>query len=163
MPDQPKELLSAHVRSDVPCPRIALAVDVLRRFGRLRFRATGGSMLPAIAPGDLLEFHRCSAEALRRNDVVLLRRNGGLVAHRVVAVGPGSLVTRGDALPANDAPWDPRDVMGRLVGHRRGHRHLHPGGRHWNRRQRISRWLLCRVPVTQALFHRIPALTAMVS
>lgn len=163
MQDQPQELLTTNTPLGTPCPRIALAGDVLRRFGGLRFRASGGSMLPAIAPGDLLEFRSCSATEVQGNDVVLLHRDHGLVAHRVVAISSTGLVTRGDALSADDAPWDPREVLGRLVGHERGHRRLHPGGRYWRRRQQWARWLLRRVPLTQALLQRMPSLTAFVS
>lgn len=163
MQDEPQELLTTKTPQHVPCQRIALAVDVLRRFGRLRFRAIGGSMLPAIAPGDLLEFRSCSAADLKNNDVALLKRKDGLVAHRVKAIGSRMVVTRGDALSADDAPWDPCEVIGLLIGHERGGRTLHPGGRHWNRRQHVTRWLLRRVPATQALLRRMPSLIALVS
>jgi len=63
-----------------------LAAQVLRSSGKLRFRATGASMMPAVWPGDLLEVRRHGVEEIEPGDVVLFQRGGGLTAHRVVEV-----------------------------------------------------------------------------
>ena len=54
-----------------------LAADVSRRFGVLRLRVTGFSMLPSIWPGDIACVSR--VDAYRPGDVVLFSRNGRLL------------------------------------------------------------------------------------
>ena len=61
-----------------------LFVETLLRFGEGKLAVTGASMLPAVWPGDVLEVRRQEAAGVRPGDVVLFRREGRLVAHRVV-------------------------------------------------------------------------------
>ena len=83
---QPQERVLTEPRSgDDPCARISLAQDTLQRFGRLRFRAMGSSMLPAIAAGDILTFRSATPGDLVPGQVVLIQDNGRLVAHRLLS------------------------------------------------------------------------------
>lgn len=143
------------------CARIELAQDTLRQFGFLRIRATGGSMLPAIAPGDLLTFRACAADEVEPGQILLVRRPERLVAHRMMERQAGALLTRGDALASPDAPVAAIDVLGVLIGQHRGGKSLHAGGRHWLRRQHAARWLIQRINLAHRLFARIPALAAL--
>ena len=61
-----------------------LAAEVLRSWGRLRLRATGASMLPAVWPGDVLSVRSQGVVEALPGDIVLFGREGRLVAHRVV-------------------------------------------------------------------------------
>jgi len=72
-----------------------LAADVIRRFGVLRLRVSGFSMLPSIWPGDIACVSR--VVAYRPGDVVLFSRKGRLFVHRVVEMSGGAVVTRGDS------------------------------------------------------------------
>ena len=67
-----------------------LAAEVLRSFGTLRFVATGWSMLPSLWPGETLVVEGVGEgkdqDRVCVGDIVLVRREGGLCAHRVVAV-----------------------------------------------------------------------------
>jgi hypothetical protein len=150
----------ANARADA---RIALARDVLARSGALSLRATGGSMLPAIAPGDLLTFRKSTGAAIAPGQVVLLRSDDRLVAHRMVGERAGTIVTRGDALDADDAVHQHADVLGVLVAQQRGQRRLHPGGRHWLRRQRIARWTIRRSGLLHRLFRQLPVFLALLA
>lgn len=141
--------------------RIELAQDSLRQFGVLRMRATGGSMLPAIAPGDVLTFRACTAEQATPGQVVLMRHPHRFVAHRVIDSKTGTLLTRGDALAAADGPVPANDVLGVLVGQQRGQQQLHAGGRYWLKRQRATRWLIQRVQLIHRLLCRVPALNVL--
>jgi len=143
------------------CVRIELAQDTLRQFGFLRMRATGGSMLPAIAPGDVLTFRACTAADASTGQIVLMRHPQRLVAHRVIQSCSGTLLTRGDALAAADAPLSANAVLGVLIGQQRGQRQLHAGGRYWLKRQRVARWLIRRVQLAHRLFCRVPALNVL--
>jgi len=94
----------------------ALVMDVLARFGHVRIRARGTSMLPTIQPGDVLDVQRCSSEELQPGDVALVLGAAGLRAHRVVARrGCDVVVTRGDAHWRCDAADAAMDVLGRVV------------------------------------------------
>lgn len=76
----------------------------------------GGSMRPALAPGDLAIVARHSA--VKPGDVALITPEGhGPVLHRVVAVAAdGRIQTRGDANPTPDArPSSPSEVEGPVV------------------------------------------------
>ena len=79
-----------------------LAADVIRRFGALRLRVSGFSMLPSIWPGDIACVSR--VDAYRPGDVVLFSRNERLFVHRVVEMSGGAVVTRGDSMLDADPP-----------------------------------------------------------
>lgn len=106
---------------------IELAVESLRRTGRLRMRATGSSMLPAILPGDVLCVRRCDAESIAPGSVMLWRRGERLYAHRVVRASPNEFVTRGDSHGHDDPAVDAADVLGLVVEVERGGRTIAMG------------------------------------
>ncbi len=95
-----------------------LAGEVLRSFGRLRFKATGWSMLPSVWPGDTLVIERISPDQIRAGAVILVGRDGRLCAHRVVSVVDGwpspRWITRGDANSAPDLPVSEGELLGRV-------------------------------------------------
>src|SRR5881396_568013 len=107
-----------------------LLAEVARKFGEIRFKATGDSMLPSVWPGDLLTVRRQSFSEFRSGEIVLYEREAGentltrpygpaspvgFVAHRVVGRRGRSLITRGDSLRENDEPVDEEQVLGRVV------------------------------------------------
>jgi signal peptidase I len=62
-------------------------------------RARGGSMLPSLRDGDLVEILPASAAEIGIGDVICYEPpSGGLCLHRVVAREKRGFVTRGDAL-----------------------------------------------------------------
>lgn len=149
------------VDSATTLARIELAQESLRQFGFLRMRATGGSMLPAIAPGDVLTFRACTADQVAAGQVVLMRHPQRLVAHRLLEYNAGMLLTRGDALAAVDDPTPGTNILGVLVSQQRGQQQLHAGGRYWLKRQRAVRWLIQRLRLTHRILSRVPALNAL--
>src|SRR5271169_5683553 len=96
-----------------------LAAEVLRTSGRLRLRATGASMLPAVWPGDILSVQRHEAVNALPGDIVLFGREGRLVAHRVVerSICRDGIqwVTRGDSVDGNDPPVSSHELLGRVT------------------------------------------------
>jgi signal peptidase I len=79
-------------------------------------RVAGGSMRPALSPGDLVIVDTRSPAAL--DQIALLRSpRHGLVLHRVTAVqGDGSVRTRGDANAIEDFDASPASsVIGPVV------------------------------------------------
>lgn len=96
-----------------------LAATVLRRFGILRLRVTGRSMLPSIWPGDILLIHRRDIRQVFPGNIVLFSREGQLIAHRIVAMldtpeNPG-LLTQGDSLSLPDSPVSSAELLGKVA------------------------------------------------
>jgi signal peptidase I len=110
----------------------ALFADALRRFGRVRLRASGRSMLPAIEPGDLLEVEYADPERIHVGDIILYDAGGRLLAHRVVTKivdrETVRLVARGDSHWWADPSIDASRVLGRVVGISRDSSADHVGG-----------------------------------
>ncbi len=96
-----------------------LAAEVLRLFGTFRFAATGWSMLPSIWPGETSVVERIEPEQVRIGELVLVRREGRLCAHRVIGTAGDSRnpqwITQGDALPVPDHPVAGNELLGRVA------------------------------------------------
>jgi signal peptidase I len=77
-------------------------------------RVAGGSMVPALLPGDIAVVTKAQPRA---GDIALLRSGSSLVLHRVARVlGDGSVSTRGDANPIADFSPTPRAaIRGRVA------------------------------------------------
>ena len=76
---------------------------------------SGGSMRPALAPGDLVVVRR--QQRARVGGIALFADGDGLVLHRVVGVTGGAVRTRGDANPVADRdPVPTRALRGIVVG-----------------------------------------------
>lgn len=122
-----------------------LAAEVLRSSGTLRLRTMGASMLPAVWPGDTLTVSSHDASEALPGDIVLFRREGKLVAHRVVKRTGSSTgirwVTRGDRLADNDAPVSTHELLGRVTTIERGSRKLTPTPRR-SLASRLISWIL---------------------
>jgi hypothetical protein len=107
---------------------VDVSCELLARGYGVRFRASGGSMRPAICDGDVVTIEPAAASSLVPGNVILYRHLGRLFAHRVVSVGIDTagqhqLLLRGDAAPVCDAPISPAQVVGELVAvHRRSRR-----------------------------------------
>jgi hypothetical protein len=143
-----------------------LLAEGARKFGEIRFKATGDSMLPSVWPGDLLTVRRQSFPEFRRGQIVLYERgasgrgpvageNAQLVAHRVVdysgdSSGP-QLITRGDSLARNDAPVHEDQILGRVVSISRNGR---PIGLDFTRSRRMAAWVLRRSDFAGRVFLR---------
>jgi hypothetical protein len=102
-------------------------------------------MLPAVWPGDILSVRSHDPVDALPGDIVLIGREGRLVAHRVVerslCQDRIQWVTRGDSVAGNDAPVSSHDLLGRVTAIERGHRHIVP---RLTFRGRIASWILRR-------------------
>ena len=85
----------------------------------VRFEAGGRSMLPTIRDGDTLVVEPVDPASISRGDVIVVGGPFSVRAHRVVSFadhGSGSIILRGDALLAPDAPVSPERILGRVAG-----------------------------------------------
>jgi signal peptidase I len=123
-----------NARTTLAC---GLAGDVVRRFGGVRLRVFGTSMVPSILPGDLISIQRADLSEISPGEIVLYSREGRLFAHRVVARAGNHddprLITRGDRLSYTDPLVSSRELLGRVTsircGDGRGHRRVRPAAR----------------------------------
>ncbi|ETW98268.1 MAG: hypothetical protein ETSY1_19425, partial [Candidatus Entotheonella factor] len=86
----------------------------------VQMRAFGQSMQPSIRDGALIRVQPVTPVQVRCGDIILYCREGGVIAHRVVALTRqgGQLVgltTRGDASFTCDAPVQLHQVLGKVV------------------------------------------------
>lgn len=99
--------------------RCRLVAEALRSWGRLKLRATGQSMLPALWPGDLLTVQSCPPELIEPGEIVLYMRGERFFIHRVVSKGREAegafLITRGDCMAENDPPVRSDELLGRIA------------------------------------------------
>lgn len=84
---------------------------------RVRFRAHGGSMRPAIRHGETVLVEQVDPADVEAGDILLYRCQQRPLAHRVVHMHKNgdtvsAFVLRGDANPAYDAPVSPQQVLG---------------------------------------------------
>ncbi len=116
--------------------------EVLRAFDEARLRVSGSSMLPSVRPGDVLVIRREIPPQILPGEVVVFARGERLFAHRVVRkscmAGQPLLITRGDALPHEDAPLSSGELLGRVVRVERAPRQVYLATR--------ARLLLGRLP-----------------
>jgi hypothetical protein len=110
-----------------------LAVEVIRRFGEVRLKVNGASMLPSVWPGDVLTVRRRSVAELLPGSIVLCYRNRGFVAHRLVGKRVDTLITRGDSLPGADPPFRDTELLGEVVSILRNGRQVDLSPRWWRR------------------------------
>lgn len=113
---------------------------------RVRFRAHGASMYPAIRDGETITAEPVKVADIVCGDILLCRSRGRLLAHRVTAVDERGAVrtlrTRGDTNVGWDAPVAEADVIGRVTAVARGSRVVRLDGRAARLRHRVRAWLV---------------------
>ncbi len=103
-----------------------LVFDVARRAGEVRLKVTGGSMLPAMWPGDVVTVRRCNAAELQLGQIILFCRDGKFTTHRIARFAGDHLITRGDTLRPYDPPVRSSEVVGQVVSILRDGRSIRP-------------------------------------
>ena len=105
---------------------ILVVVGVLQQFspsGKLPFGyavVVSGSMEPNIHVNDVLVYQKHRQADYHPGDVILYIRGEGtedemLISHRIVSIDGDTLVTKGDANMASDAPIQFSQVVGRVA------------------------------------------------
>jgi len=96
-----------------------LAADLVRTHGSLRLRVAGGSMAPAVRPGDTILVQSCGMGEVSAGEIVVFMRNGRLVVHRaqasVALSGESHLLTCGDRIRKLDARVTGAELLGRVT------------------------------------------------
>jgi hypothetical protein len=71
-------------------------------------------MWPVLKRGDLIFIRNTELEDIKIGTLVVFRRKGGSVVHRVVSIEGNIITTRGDANPNEDKPIHYNSVIGRV-------------------------------------------------
>jgi len=127
--------------------KLDLVAELLRCSGAVRLKAWGASMLPSLWPGDLLTIQTVAHDDVVPGEIVLVMRDNRFLVHRLVekqrVQDCVSWITRGDAMPHDDAPVAASELLGRVVAINRGNRSLVPV-RRLSLLQSALAWMLCR-------------------
>lgn len=99
---------------------VSVSIDLLERGHKVRLRAPGWSMHPAIRDGASITVVPVSPLELRRGDIVFYRSNGNVFAHRVVSIEKQEEHTlrftlRGDALGSPDESVESQQILGKVI------------------------------------------------
>jgi SOS-response transcriptional repressor LexA len=148
-----------HTREAREDSKLGLAAEMLRSHGVVRIKAWGTSMLPSVWPGDLLTLRCTAREEVVPGDIVLALRENRFSIHRLIEKQEvsGLLITKGDAVPQNDPPVAASELLGRVVGIRRGHRSFVPSRRISPLHSALAR-VLCRWDRARSLALRLHAM-----
>lgn len=82
-------------------------------FGYGAAMVLSGSMEPTFSKGDLIVVRENLVPAL--DDIVVFEDEGSLVVHRIVALGDGTVTTKGDANNVADAPIAVSLIKGKVL------------------------------------------------
>jgi hypothetical protein len=115
-------------RKPLPTPVLEAALNLWEQTeGQHLIPITGCSMLPFIQDGDRLLVAHGTIGA-RRGDVVVFRRKGKLIAHRVLYICDGdggpAFITKGDGVSDLDPAVTADEMVGRVLAVKRGERYM---------------------------------------
>jgi ribosomal protein S18 acetylase RimI-like enzyme len=95
----------------------SLCSDVANKADRIRLQVKGGSMYPFIQSGDWVELalFRSGEGAAEKGDVILLRKDGNLLMHRVLKKVQDGFIVKGDMSLGPDGQIPADDIIARVV------------------------------------------------
>jgi signal peptidase I len=132
--------------------KIEVLVALLREGETVQAHFGGGSMRPLLDERSLVTIAPVDARRLRRGDVVLCRRGGGVFVHRCIGsrtIGHEEhIITRGDSVPTCDQPIAISNVLGIVTQTRRGSRVTNFESRRW---RYINLFLAAYAPYVSAV------------
>ncbi len=89
--------------------------ESVRLFGLQADVVQSDSMEPALYKNDLIFAKRVSEGELKKDDIVVYKRNGIKYVHRLIALEGETLITQGDKNSAADDPITFENVEGKVV------------------------------------------------
>jgi len=97
-----------------------MSTSLLSQGTTIRIKAHGYSMYPSIKPGSLLIIEPIRGKgAPVKGEIVAIKREGGLVVHRVIKIiienGVRKYIARGDSNAFADAPVGIEMIAGRVI------------------------------------------------
>ncbi|MDO9153865.1 MAG: signal peptidase I [Paludibacter sp.] len=102
------------------------AETLLEDNNSIRFRMKGFSMYPTLKEGDVGLVEKCSANDLKKGDIVVFKSYENLVAHRLIKIknqnGIRIFIAKGDKNPTTDKPFTAEKLIGKLVSFQRNNK-----------------------------------------
>ena len=127
-------------RGSLSAAELLAVADLWKRTRRtVEARFAGDSMEPTIPSGARLRLS-CGME-VAAGDVVAFVHDGHVLVHRVLAIAPPLVLTRGDGLVIPDPPVSCDRVFARVEALQRGDDWTAPAGPRESAAQRLLRWL----------------------
>lgn len=82
---------------------------------KIRLEVISHSMYPMLKPGDVVVVEKAQHKSLRIGDLVVIRKRGEFITHRLVGRGPDTCITKGDGLRHLDLPISNDAILGKVV------------------------------------------------
>ena len=92
-----------------------LVLDSSSPAANLRLEVITGSMAPFLRPGDKVLVQPAQPEALRVGDLIVARRAGEFITHRLVRIGKNEYYTKGDRSRYLDPPLTLDSIIGKVI------------------------------------------------
>jgi signal peptidase len=80
-----------------------------------RLEVISGSMQPFLRPGDRVAVQHAAPKDLQIGDLVVARRQGEFITHRLVRIGKNEYYTKGDRSRYLDPPLSKDNMIGRVI------------------------------------------------
>jgi signal peptidase len=118
-----------------------LVLDPSSPAAKLRLEVISGSMIPFLKPGDKVVVQQARPAAFRIGDLVVARRKGEFITHRLVRIGKDEWYTKGDRCRYLDPPLLEDTIVGKVIEIDRLGRNINLQTNYW----RLTNALLGRV------------------
>jgi signal peptidase I len=92
-----------------------LVLDPSSSTANFRLEVISGSMSPFLRPGDKVVVQQARPEAFRIGDLVVARRKGEFITHRLVSIGKDEWYTKGDRCRHLDPPLSKDTIVGKVI------------------------------------------------
>ena len=86
----------------------------LFKYKSFSFKSEGSSMLPLLQTGNIIYFKKIAFNNLSINDIVLFKKRGRVLTHRVTYKAHNHLITKGDNNLNADGKIFPRQIIGKV-------------------------------------------------
>jgi signal peptidase I len=92
-----------------------LVLDPSSPAANIRLEVISGSMSPFLRPGDKVVIQQTQPGTLRIGDLVVARRKGEFITHRLVCIGKNEWYTKGDRCRYLDPPLSADSFVGKVI------------------------------------------------
>lgn len=92
-----------------------LVLDSSSLAANLRLEVITGSMAPFLNPGDKVLVQRAGSHDFQIGDLLVARRHGEFITHRLVKIGKNEYYTKGDRSLYLDPPLSKDNIIGRVI------------------------------------------------
>ncbi len=92
-----------------------LKKDYTNIFGYTAFQVVSGSMEETIKVGDIIIAKLKYNQPLKHGDIIVFKQDENIITHRIIEMGDGKIITKGDANNTTDNPITRSEVIGKVI------------------------------------------------